>query len=229
MAVAAQYSRKAGASALPVASKPRGILGCWTPDSAAGEPMPPPFIVASIDTAHLAPRSAPGFHPRRRRDLGSDWIRMLVEIATGLGLWLGEAISGFTMAACPEPEHRIPHHRQRTRASRAGCPAHPVPPVDAPPPTRPAGDGRGQGFSAAMPAPPDQGYTSITTARQTLGRYSFANIGHIGTSRTAPTANSSRVEFRLWDGSLEPGRIQEHVHRDAGLHRQESGLGVPCR
>jgi len=68
-----------------------------------------------------------------------------------------------------------------------------------------------------MPAPPDQGYTSITTARQTLGRYSFANIGHIGTSRTAPTANSSRVEFRLWDGSLEPGGIQEQVKMSTAM------------
>jgi len=76
---------------------------------------------------------------------------------------------------------------------------------------------RGQGFSAAMPAPPDQGYTNISTARQTLGRYSFANIGHIATSRTAPTANSSRVEFRLWDGSLEPGRIQAQVKMSTAM------------
>ena len=68
-----------------------------------------------------------------------------------------------------------------------------------------------------MPAPPDQGYTSITTARQTLGRYSFANIGHIATSRTAPTANSSRVEFRLWDGSLEPGRIQAEIKMSTAM------------
>ena len=80
-----------------------------------------------------------------------------------------------------------------------------------------AGRRRGQGYSAAMPAPPDQGYTSITTARQTLGRYSFANIGHIATSRTAHDANSSRVEFRLWDGSLEPGRIQAQIKMSTAM------------
>jgi hypothetical protein len=68
-----------------------------------------------------------------------------------------------------------------------------------------------------MPAPPDQGYTSITTARQTLGPYSFANIGHIATSRTAHDANSSRVEFRLWDGSLEPGRIQAQIKMSTAM------------
>ena len=47
------------------ARNPLAILGCWTPDSATWEPMPPPFIVASIETAHFAPRSVPGFHPRR--------------------------------------------------------------------------------------------------------------------------------------------------------------------
>ena len=77
--------RSAGCLEIPVSAKARGhiamhkptqarshfarnplaILGCWTPDSATWEPMPPPFIVASIETAHLAPRSAPGFHPRR--------------------------------------------------------------------------------------------------------------------------------------------------------------------
>ena len=51
-----------------------------------------------------------------------------------------------------------------------------------------AGHRPGQGYSAAMPAPPDQGYTSITDARQLLGRYSFANIAHIAhqPKRTPP-------------------------------------------
>jgi hypothetical protein len=80
-----------------------------------------------------------------------------------------------------------------------------------------AGRNRGQGYSAAMPAPPDQGYTSITAARQTLQRYSFANIGHITTSRHDAAANSSRVEFRLWDGSLEPGRIQAQIKMSTGM------------
>ncbi len=80
-----------------------------------------------------------------------------------------------------------------------------------------AGRHRGQSYSAAMPAPPDQGYTSINTARNTLGRYSFANIGHIAASRTAPTASSSRVEFRLWDGSLEPGRIQAQIKMSTAM------------
>lgn len=80
-----------------------------------------------------------------------------------------------------------------------------------------AGQGRGQGYSAAMPAPPDQGYTRIGDARQLLGRYSFANIGHIATSRNDSAANSSRVEFRLWDGSLEPGRIQAQVKMSTAM------------
>lgn len=80
-----------------------------------------------------------------------------------------------------------------------------------------AGRQRGQSYSTAMPALPDQGYTSITAARQTLGRYSFANIGHIATSRTAHDANSSRVEFRLWDGSLEPGRIQAQIKMSTAM------------
>ena len=80
-----------------------------------------------------------------------------------------------------------------------------------------AGRGRGQGYSAAMPAPPDQGYTTISDARQLLGRYSFANIAHIAPSRNSTTANSSRVEFRLWDGSLEPGRIQAQIKMSTAM------------
>ena len=79
------------------------------------------------------------------------------------------------------------------------------------------GRNRGAGYAAAMPAPPDQGYTSITDARQLLGRYSFANIAHIAPSRNSTTANSSRVEFRLWDGSLEPGRIQAQVKMSTAI------------
>lgn len=80
-----------------------------------------------------------------------------------------------------------------------------------------AGQNRGQVYSAAMPAPPDQGYTRIGDARQLLGRYSFANIAHIATSRNEAAANSSRVEFRLWDGSLEPGRIQAQVKMSTAM------------
>ena len=121
-----------------------------------------------------------------------------------------------------QPEHRIPHHRQRPRTSRAGCPAHPVPPVDAPPPTRPACDGRRRpppraGLLRRHAGPTGPGVHQHHHARQTLGRYSFANIGHIATSRTAPTANSSRVEFRLWDGSLEPGRIQAQIKMSTAM------------
>jgi hypothetical protein len=80
-----------------------------------------------------------------------------------------------------------------------------------------AGRRRGQGYSAALPIPPDQGYISISTARQILGRYSFTNIGHITSSRHDAAANSSRVEFRLWDGSLEPGRIQAQVKMSTAM------------
>ena len=89
-----------------------------------------------------------------------------------------------------------------------------------------AGRRRGQGYSAAMPAPPDQGYTSITDRTTTLGRYSFANIGHIATSRNAPDREQQpgRVPAlgRLPGTRPDPGADQD-VHRDAGLHRPQPG------
>lgn len=79
-----------------------------------------------------------------------------------------------------------------------------------------AGHQRGTGYAQPLPTPPDQGYTSITHARS-LGRYRFANIGHVTTSRHDPGAASSRVEFRLWDGSLEPGRIQAQIKMSTAM------------
>jgi len=80
-----------------------------------------------------------------------------------------------------------------------------------------AGHRRGWNYANPMPTPPDQGYSTITHARRSLDRYQFANINHVATSRHDRNANSSRIEFRLWDGSLEAGRIQGQIKMSAAL------------
>ena len=78
-----------------------------------------------------------------------------------------------------------------------------------------AGHNRGLGYSAPLAEPPNDGYTRIAQARNSTHRYSFVNLAHVG-DRSA-TGASSRIEFRIWDGSLEPGRIQAQVKMSAAL------------
>ncbi|HEY5880970.1 MAG TPA: amidoligase family protein [Nakamurella sp.] len=80
-----------------------------------------------------------------------------------------------------------------------------------------AGRQRGPRYASPMPTPPDQGYTSIGHAQRSISRGQFANITHIAPSTSSSGAMSSRVEFRLWDGSLEPGRIQAQIRMSTAL------------
>lgn len=80
-----------------------------------------------------------------------------------------------------------------------------------------AGYGRRYDYAEPLPAAPTDGYTSITRARNTLNRYRFVNVLHVAGSQHDPGARSSRIEFRLWDGSLEPGRMQAQIRMSTAL------------
>lgn len=82
--------------------------------------------------------------------------------------------------------------------------------------TYPAG-GRGRHYAAPIITRPPLGYVTIGEAQMEVTRYSVVNIDHIEHSAGAGSLFGSRLEFRLWDGSLEPGRIQLHTYISAAL------------
>lgn len=78
-----------------------------------------------------------------------------------------------------------------------------------------AGRGRGQGYAQYMPAPPLEGYTRMGSLPNE--RYQFVNLAHVARRSTDSGASSSRIEFRLWDGSVQAGRIQAQVRMSAAM------------
>lgn len=88
-----------------------------------------------------------------------------------------------------------------------------------------AGYGRGSGYAHPLEPIPVTGFTRIGnpnryeagSARSAIDRYRFVNIAHIRSQSSHPNAGASRVEFRLWDGSLHTGRIQAQVKMSAAL------------
>lgn len=80
-----------------------------------------------------------------------------------------------------------------------------------------AGHDRPMTYAGPIASPPLEGYTRINDARQATARYTFVNLAHISARSTDPSAQANRVEFRLWDGSLEPARIQAQIKMSAAL------------
>ncbi len=132
-------------------------------------------------------------------------------------------------------EHRVPHHRQRTRTSRSGRAAHPVPAADAPPPTGPAHHGR------RRPAPrPGLLHGHARTARPGIHQH------HHSTANARPVQlhqhRAHRHQSQRTRGEQQPRRVpalgriprarphpgaDQNVHRDPGLHRPQPGPQFP--
>ena len=80
-----------------------------------------------------------------------------------------------------------------------------------------AGHGRGPGYANPIREPPTVGFNRISELRNSTHRYTYVNVAHIADRSTDLAAASSRIEFRLWDGSLDPARIQAQVKLSAAL------------
>jgi len=70
---------------------------------------------------------------------------------------------------------------------------------------------RRSSYSAAQPAPPSQGYRSIDEARNRNTRCYTVNLAH------AQGRSTDRVEYRLWDATLDPAAIQSHINLSLGM------------
>lgn len=68
---------------------------------------------------------------------------------------------------------------------------------------------RGRGYCSHAPIPPE-GFRSISTARARSNHYQAFNLAHLP-AEGERMRNSSRVEVRIWDSTLDPGRIQGAV------------------
>ncbi|MGI8416840.1 MAG: amidoligase family protein [Nakamurella sp.] len=77
--------------------------------------------------------------------------------------------------------------------------------------------GRGSEYARPLREPPMQGYTRITDLQGQIHRYTYVNVAHIAGRSTDNHAAASRIEFRLWDGSLDASRIQAQVKMSAAL------------
>ena len=78
-----------------------------------------------------------------------------------------------------------------------------------------AGYDRGRSYADFLARPPQEGYGRIAQATQSIDRYSFVNVAHVAPS--SQNRSGSRIEYRLWDGSIDPGRIQAQVRMSAAL------------
>lgn len=87
-----------------------------------------------------------------------------------------------------------------------------------------AGEGRiDRGHVEPLSAPPAAGYLTVGHAHPAASRRRIVNIGHVPAVRPEDDGDAflegqeCRVEFRLWDGSLELGRIQAQVLASTAL------------
>lgn len=74
-----------------------------------------------------------------------------------------------------------------------------------------------QGYARSFPAPPPVGFHNVSEVCEQFDRYRTVNLMHIPTSDDADACDAARIEFRLWDGSIEPGRIQAQIKLSAAL------------
>lgn len=75
-------------------------------------------------------------------------------------------------------------------------------------------------YAAHLPAPPPMGYVNASDAhRQLGGRYRTLNLTHINDADSGSWTdpNDTRIEFRLWDSTLDPGRIQAQAKISTAL------------
>lgn len=81
-----------------------------------------------------------------------------------------------------------------------------------------SGSGRQMSNQYATPfaASPPVGWLNVEEIQQ-AGRYHTVNLDHIPSTRDAVDADSSRIEFRLWDASLDPGTVQAQIKVSAAL------------
>jgi len=61
------------------------------------------------------------------------------------------------------------------------------------------------------------GFHNVSEVHEQFDRYRTVNLMHIPTSDDADARDAARIEFRLWDGSIEPGRIQAQIKLSAAL------------
>ena len=63
-----------------------------------------------------------------------------------------------------------------------------------------------------MPAEePYGGYRDVSAVKSLAGHYNAVNLSHLG-DEFEPSDASSRVEVRLFDSTIEPGRVQANVN-----------------
>ncbi len=72
---------------------------------------------------------------------------------------------------------------------------------------------RGRQYCRLTQVPPT-GFYSINDVQTFANHYNGINLSHLGTRRTA---RDSRVEIRIFDSSLDPGRIQTHINLSLAL------------
>jgi len=94
-----------------------------------------------------------------------------------------------------------------------------------------AGHGResreNQGYARPFTDPPPLGFLNVDEIQETRGRYSMVNLTHIPSdTEFRESADSARIEFRWWDGSMEPGRIQAQIKVSAALLDHVSAGGA---
>lgn len=82
-----------------------------------------------------------------------------------------------------------------------------------------AGHGRSTStFTGRTPPAPTLGYLSVSDIQSTQSRYRTVNLSHIPDDTTDPTTSAdARLEWRLWDGSLVPGRVQAQIRLSAAI------------
>lgn len=74
---------------------------------------------------------------------------------------------------------------------------------------------RGRGYCSHAPVPPT-GFRNISQARAYSNHYQAFNLGHLP-AEGERMRDSSRVEVRIWDSTLDPGRIQGAVVASLGI------------
>lgn len=74
---------------------------------------------------------------------------------------------------------------------------------------------RGRGYCERAHVPPD-GYRDVNQARAYANHYQAFNLSHLPGPHDPRTAND-RIEVRIWDATLDPGRIQAAVTVSLGI------------
>jgi hypothetical protein len=81
---------------------------------------------------------------------------------------------------------------------------------------------RGRHYCRYVEVPPG-GFQTINHAQRSAGHYQALNMGHL--SVNSRHGRSSRIEMRMWDGTLDPGRIQTAVTTSLAMtHLALSGV-----